>query len=350
MTSRERVRSAVRHEAPDRVPRNLAVVPEVEERLCDLLGVRDFAGVRDELGVDLCRVCGRFDGPLQLAPRQRALPDGTWEDVWGVRYRTVPNAAGGVHEEVISHPLAGATSASDVERYPWPTPDCYTYDHIEASCAENRRYALTAGFAHFFCPGADLRGYDAWFMDLAEESAVAGAMLAKMEEFWLGYTNRVYEAAGGELDIFCIADDYGMQDRMLMSPACWRRVFKPILRRFVDLAHGRGLPAQIHSCGSVRPIIPDIIDIGFDILDPIQPLARDMDPYELKREFGRDLCFQGGMDIQQLMPHGTVAEVRDEARRLVDVMGRDGGYILAPAHIVQADVPAENILALFDVV
>ena len=206
---------------------------------------------------------------------------------------------------------------------------------------------MTAGFAHFFCPGADLRGYDAWLMDLADDSMVARAILEKFEEFWLMYTNRVFEAAAGALDVFCIADDYGMQDRMFMSPACWRKVFKPILKRFVDLAHSRGLLAQIHSCGSVRPIIPDLIEIGFDILDPIQPLARDMNPYELKREFGRDLCFQGGVDIQRLLPHGTAQEVNDEVQRLVEVMGRDGGYILAPAHVVQADVPAANIIAMF---
>ena len=347
MTSKQRVLDAVRHKTPDRVPRNLMVVPELEARLCTALGVSDYEEVRAYFGVDLRRVCGKFEGPLQLAPRKRVLPDGTWEDVWGIRYRCVSTESGGTHHDVISHPLAGATSASDIDRYPWPTADCYTYDHIDAFCTAHDGDALTAGFAHFFCPGADLRGYDTWLMDLADGSEVAQAILERLEAFWQTYTHRVYEATAGRMDVFCIADDYGMQDRMFLSPSCWRKVFKPILKRFVDLAHSRGLLTQIHSCGSIRPIIPDLIDIGFDILDPIQPLARDMNPYELKREFGRDLCFQGGVDIQRLLPRGTVQEVRDEVRRLVDVMGKDGGYILAPAHIVQADVPVENIIALF---
>ena len=348
VTPKQRVLSAVGHREPDRVPHDLKVVPEVAARLSEILGVCAYDQVEVSLGLDLRDVHGRFEGPLQLAPRRQTFPDGTWEDVWGVRYRTVPNLAGGVHEEAIFHPLADATTAAEVERYPWPkVEDCYTFDHIQDFCDSNADYALTAGFAHFYCPGADLRSYETWHIDLAEQSAVAQAMLEQMEAYWLDYTNRVHEAAGGKLDIYCLADDYGMQDRMLMSPATWRRMFKPILSRFVDLAHSRQLPAFIHSCGSIRPIIPDLIDIGFDILDPVQPLARDMDPYDLKQEYGRDLCFHGAVDIQELLPHGTVAQVRDAVRRLVEVMGRDGGYILAPAHEVQADVPAENVVAMF---
>jgi uroporphyrinogen decarboxylase len=168
-----------------------------------------------------------------------------------------------------------------------------------------------------------------------------------MEEFWFEYSTRVYEAAGGKLDIFYMADDYGMQDRMLISPACWRRVFKPIVKRFMDWGHARGLKTMLHSCGSIRPIIPDLIECGLDILDPIQPLANGMNPFELKREFGKDLCFHGGVDIQELLPHGKPQEVREAVKRLTEEVGKDGGYILAPAHQVQSDVPAENVLAIF---
>ena len=347
-TPKQRVLNAIGHRPADRVGHDLKVVPELEVRLCESLGVSDYEEVQVRLGLDLRSVGGRFEGPLELGPRRQVFADGTWEDVWGVRYRTVPNLAGGFHEEAISHPLAEATTAAQVERYAWPAlDDCYTFDHIESACNANADYALIGGFAHFYCPGADLRGYEKWLIDLAESSAVAGAMLDRMEAFWLEYTNRLYESAGGKIDVFFMADDYGMQDRMLMSPAVWRRTFKPILSRFATLAHSRRLPVCIHSCGSIRPIIPDLIDIGIDILDPIQPLARDMNPYELKRQYGRDLCFHGGLDSQQLLPQGTVQQVRDEVRRLIDVMGRDGGYILAPSHEVQADVPAENVLAMF---
>ena len=348
MTGKERVLNAIGHCPGDRVPHDMKLVPELVIKLCELLGASDYEEVQVRLGSDLRSVAGRFEGPLELGPRRQVFGDGTWEDMWGLRYRTVANHAGGCHEEVISHPLSDMTTAAQVERYVWPTiDDCYNFDHIVSFCDENANYALIGGFAHFYCPGADLRGYENWLIDLAEGSAVAGAMLERMEAFWLEYTNRIYESAGSKIDIFFMADDYGMQDRMLISPAVWRRMFKPVLGRFAALAHSRGLPVFLHSCGSIRPIIPDLIDIGIDILDPIQPLARGMDPYELKQEYGRDLCFHGGVDIQQLLPYGTVKQVRDEVRRLIDVMGRDGGYILSPAHEVQADVPAENVVAMF---
>ena len=348
MTPKQRILSAINHKTPDRVPHDLRVVPELAEQLCDLLDAPDYEHVQARLGVDLRSVCPQFEGPLELGPRRRDFGDGTWQDMWGLRYRTMSNIAGGVHHEVVSHPLAGAATAADVERYPWPSVDeCYNFDPVPAFCAQHADYALVGGFAHFYCPGADLRGYENWLIDLAQDSPVARAMLEHMEAFWLEYTNRLHAAAAGALDIFFLADDYGMQDRMLLSPTTWRRMFKPILTRFIDQAHSRDLPVCIHSCGNVRAIIPDLIDIGIDILDPIQPLARDMDPYQLKRHYGRHLCFHGGLDLQQLLPHGTPDQVRAEAHRLTDIMGQDGGYILAPAHEVQADVPPQNIVAAF---
>ena len=290
-----------------------------------------------------------FAGPVHCAPLRKGFPDGEWEDVWGVRYRSMPNRYGGVHHDVIVSPLAGATSVAEVEKYSWPSvDDCYSFTEIAARCKSLREYALFGGYAHFYCPGADLRSYATWLMDLAECSALAEAILAKFEEFWLQFSERVYAEAGGKLDIFFMADDYGMQSQMLMSPSCWRRVFKPVVKRFMDWAHARGMRTMLHSCGSIRPIIPDLIECGVDILDPVQPLAAGMNPYELKREFGRDLCFHGAVDIQQLLPHGSADEVRDEVRRLTEVLGSDGGYILCPAHVVQADVPLENILAVYE--
>jgi len=347
MNSKQRVLNAISHRSPDRVPRDLSVVPEVAEAICSRLGVKQFSEVVDRLELDIRHVFPRYEGPLHFAPRTRVFKDGTWEDIWGVRYRTVRNISGGSHEEVITHPLAEAKTAAEVEKYPWPNIDCYDFSQVTTQCKTSADYALLGGYAHFLCPGADFRGYETWLMDLAEGSSLAHAMLAKMEEFWLAYSNCVYEASEGHLDIFYMADDYGMQDRMLISPACWRRAFKPIVERFMRWAHERGLHTMLHSCGSIRPIIPDLIDCGLEILDPVQPLARDMSPYELKKEFGRDLCFHGGVDIQELLPHGTPAEVQAEVQRLIGVVGESGGYILCPAHQVQSDVPVENILAMY---
>lgn len=349
MNSKQRVLKAISHRSPDRVPRDLSVVPEVAEAMCERLSVKKFSEVTEYLELDIRRVFPRCDGTLHFAPQVRTFQDGTWEDIWGVRYRRVRNVSGGSHEEAITHPLAQAKTAAEVEKYPWPNMDCYDFSQVTTQCETSADYALLGGYAHFLCPGADLRGYEAWLTDLAEYSPVAQAMLARMEAFWLEYCKQVYKSADGALDIFYMAEDYGMQDRMLISPDCWRRAFKPIIERFMGWAHERGLHTMLHSCGSIRPIIPDLIDCGLEILNPVQPLARDMSPYELKKEFGRDLCFRGGVDIQDLLPHGTPAEVQAEVQRLIGVVGEGGGYILCPAHQVQSDVPAENILAMYSV-
>jgi len=345
--SKNRVLTAISHKTPDRVPYDLSVVPEVADRMCEFLRVGNYQEVLKHLGIDIRYIFGICEGPLHHSPRKTIFQDGTWQDVWGVIRKTVPNVAGGAHEEVISYPLANTTSVTEIIHYPWPTAECYKYDHIELLCQKNKEFALIGGYAHFFCPGADLRGYGSWLMDLAEDSTLAYAMLEKMEEFWLDYSTRIYEAAKGMLDIFYIADDYGMQEGMLISPDCWRKMFKPIIKRFIDLAHKRGMYTMLHSCGSIKPIISELVECGLDILNPIQPLARDMNPYKLKKEFGKDLCFHGGVDIQRLLPFGTVNDVRDEVHRLIETLGQNGGYILSPAHQVQADVPAENVIAIF---
>jgi len=152
---------------------------------------------------------------------------------------------------------------------------------------------------------ANMRGYGNWLVDLREESTVASAVLAKMEKSWFGYSTKVFESAAGKLNIFVMADDYGMQDRTVVSPECWRRMFRPRVGRFMDWAHSRGVVTLLHSCGSARSIIPDLIECRVDILDPIQPPAAGMDPFELKRE-GSDPCFDAAVDIQYLVTRDFV--------------------------------------------
>ncbi|MDP6379954.1 MAG: uroporphyrinogen decarboxylase family protein, partial [Phycisphaerae bacterium] len=149
-----------------------------------------------------------------------------------------------------------------------------------------------------------------------------------------------------EFDGIAVSDDYGTQKAMLMSPATWRKFVRPLLGEIYALAKAHGRTMLHHSCGNIRPIIGDMIDLGLDILHPIQPEA--MDIYELKREFGKDLTFNGGLRTQDLLPSGTPEEVREEVRLLKREMGRGGGYILEPGIILQADVPLENIVAMID--
>mgnify|MGYP000421492683 CR=1 FL=1 len=145
-----------------------------------------------------------------------------------------------------------------------------------------------------------------------------------------------------------MGDDFGNQNGPLVPLSLWRRFFKPGFKAYIDLAHRFGLKVMHHTCGSVRDLIPDFIECGLDILQSLQPRARGMDLAELKREFGHDLCFHGGVDIQELLPRGTPEDIRREVKRLIDVGSPGGGYIISTAHNILPDVPIENVLALYE--
>jgi uroporphyrinogen decarboxylase len=155
---------------------------------------------------------------------------------------------------------------------------------------------------------------------------------------------------GMGVDILWCGDDFGGQSGMLIDPLTWRSQVKPRIRYMFEEFRKVQPDIKIawHSCGSILPIIPDFIELGLDILNPIQPLAKGMEPEFLKREYGQDLSFFGGIDVQELLPMGNPQIIKDEVRRRIEILGKNGGYIIAPAHNIQADTPLENILAFFE--
>jgi uroporphyrinogen decarboxylase len=169
-----------------------------------------------------------------------------------------------------------------------------------------------------------------------------------VEAFYLEFDRRIFEAVGDLTDIYFIADDVGVQDGLMISPRMFRKFVRPSLVRLIDQAHEYEQKAMYHTCGAVRRLIPDFIDMGVDILNPIQTSAKGMEPTELKREFGADICFHGAMDIQSVLSQGTPGQVRDEVRRLCDALGPGGGFILAPTNNVMPETPVENIVALYE--
>ena len=154
-------------------------------------------------------------------------------------------------------------------------------------------------------------------------------------------------ATGGRIDLYLVISDLGSQRGPLISPAMFREFVAPYLGEMCARIHDLGGRAMFHSCGAIAPFIPELIELGVDLLDPIQPLGPEMAPERLKARFGGSLCFHGGIDMQALLPRGTPEEVTAEARRYREVLGAGGGYILSPAHLFQADVPPENVLAMY---
>lgn len=344
---------ALAHREPDRVPWDYWAAPEVTERLLAHLRLPDEEALLRHLEVDLRTV----RGPSYAGQELRVYPDGTVDDLWGVRRRKMTVERGGYrwsYKHVAVSPLEGASSVSEVDAYPhWPSPETWDYSGVADECARYAGFAVVNAGDRLdrtaqLKPMMYLRGMEQAYVDLRWHPEIADAILAHIRAYFLEYNRRVFAAAQGRFDIFMMGDDFGAQNGPLMDLATWRRFFRDGFRAYIELAHAHGLKVMHHTCGSVVELIPDFIECGLDILQSLQPAAAGMDLARLKREFGKDLAFHGSIDIQQLLPLGTPAQIRERVRRHLDAGRPGGGFIISTAHNIQPDTPTENILALFE--
>ncbi len=353
MTPRERVLTALQHQTPDRVPWDYWAGPEVSARLREHYQVPTQDALLARLGVDLRYVTG----PSYAGQEFRTFADGTVEDLWGVRRRTMQVTRGPYqwqyrHAEV--SPLAGAATVADIDGYRhWPSPDWWDYSAVARECAQYPDWAVVNAGDRLdrtaqFKPMMYLRGMEQAYIDLVWNPEIVDAIVGHIREYFLEYNRRVFGAAAGGIDIFMMGDDFGTQAGLMMGRETWRRFFKPGLSRTIALAHQYGIRVMHHTCGSVVELIPDFIDCGLDILQSLQPRARGMELAALKREFGRDISFHGGVDIQETLPAGTPDDVGEMVRGLL-AGGRDGGgFIISTAHNIPPETPTANIVALFE--
>ena len=339
MTSRERVLIALRHEQPDRTPRDFWAEPPTWKRLFAHVGHEDKDKLLDSLGVDV----RHLEAP---APAERAIGGGTFQNFWGERFIYRPTPWGPLREDT-KGALAGAENLGELEAFDWPLPDCIDRSQLKGQCRRYEDYALMYGFADVWQRPALVRGWEEMFVDMAERPGWVHFLCRKFTDFYLEDYTRAAEITDGRIDLFLVISDLGSQHGPLISLAMFRRFVAPYVKEMIERIHSLGGRAMFHSCGMVRPFIPDLIELGVDVLDPIQPTGPEMRPEGLKRDFGDRLSFHGGMDMQNLLPHATPAQVEAEARRYCKVAGAGGGYILGPAHLFQPDVPPENILAVY---
>jgi uroporphyrinogen decarboxylase len=354
MNHRERILAAVGRRPTDILPVGFKASDDVLRRLQGHFGVTDVRALVRALPVDTYGVfnnCLHGIYPAYCGDSTRVLypsisPDGTWDTIYGYRRRWHA-FAGGHSDEVIDHPLEHAESLADLQRYSWPRADEFDYSTIARQCAAVDEYAilfLAGGLGHV----ANLLGFERTLMDMALHPELLEYCHGALGEFFVELTDRTLRAAQGRIDIICVQDDFGTQSGKLISLEMYRRFFTPYHRRLFEVAKRHGARVMQHSCGAVFDFIPDFIEIGVDILDPIQTTAVGMDPRRLKEDFGKDLCFHGGIDVQNILVRGTAGDVRRHLDELVETLGRDGGFILAPSHYIQGDAPWANVLTIFD--
>ena len=375
MNSRERLLTSLDHQEPDRIPLDLGAtqvtgihaiayqrlrsalgLPPVEIRLCDYiqgLALPD-PDALEQLGVDV-RGLYPLNSHNWRVEEQQVGDYWIYKDEWGITHRRpFPD---GLYYSLWKAPLADPSlTREDILNYPWP--DMADPQRIAglSELAETYRSSgfavlLKDPFAGIFEMAQRLVGMEQLLTMMALEERLAGEIFDKLVVLKLAFWEMALPELSDLIDVISMADDYGSQVSQLISPAMYRQQLKPrwkvIFDRIGELApHARRF---FHSCGNVRPLIPDFIEIGIQILNPVHINAVGMEPVALKRDFGDSLVFWGGgVDTQQILPYGAPAQVRDDVRRNIEALAPGGGFIFNPVHNIQADVPVENMLALYD--
>jgi len=339
LSSRERVLAAICHQQPDRTPRDFWAESPTWNRLFQYLGHNDRDRLLDSLGIDIRHLTAP-------SPPDRALEAGLWQNFWGERFFHQMTAWGPMREDV-KGALAEANSLAELEVFAWPNPDCLDRSELAAQCEKYEQYALLYGFADIWQRPGLVRGWEHFFLDMVERPDWVHFLSRKFTDFYLEDYTRAAELTHGRIDLYLLISDLGSQRGPLISKAMFHQFVAPYLKEMVDCIHHLGGKVLYHSCGLIAPLIPELIRLGVDILDPIQPVGPAMEPEQLKAQYGGQLCFHGGLDMQRLLPKGSVDQVKAEARRYSETLGQQGGYVLAPAHLFQPDVPPENILAVY---
>jgi uroporphyrinogen decarboxylase len=364
MTPRERLLAALNHEEPDRVPLFLgasgstSMLAPLYEKIKAHFGIdsptRFLSRSAQQVMVDE-RVrdrLGAIGQPILAGPPISALAkevsDDCFVDSLGTTWRRSP---GNTYFEIQNHPLRNAT-IEDLDRYPWPEvahPSRFEGLRGEAQSlqAAGQAVVLYAG-AGIFSPAFDMRGGEQMLFDLAGNEEFATALFTKMESLSSDFLRAALREIGDCVDLVVTGDDIATQNGPMMSPAMYRRLVKPHhAKMFAAIRENTKAKIYLHSCGSVYRLIGDFIELGVDLLNPVQVSAGEMgDTARLKREFGDQISFCGGIDTQRVLPFGTPDEVRAEVRRRIRDLAPGGGYVAAAVHCIQPDVPLENVFAM----
>lgn len=342
MTPKERWQATMRRQLVDRVPTDYWGTGEMTAKLREALHCTGDRELWERLGIDKSIHVGPFVRDPYAAERQGA-------DIWGVKHRTVVYAGGaGAYAEVAYSPLQKMETVREIEEYPWPEPDWWDHSTLLEQCQRWQDYPLIGGSYEPFLLYINMRGREQALEDLILHPEIVEAALERI--FYIHYEviKKTLEIASPYIDFIYVAEDLGTQNSLLMRPEHFRRFLKPRMAKMIELAHSYGVWAFHHNDGACWPLLPDLVEIGIDLLNPIQWRCGNLDRQWLKREYGKHLVFHGAMDNQYTLPFGTVEEVRQEVRENLRILGEGGGYILAPCHNIQPITPVENVIAMYE--
>jgi uroporphyrinogen decarboxylase len=379
LNSKKRVLEAINRKKTDRFPCSYEATYEVSESLIEKLGLdgiktssfpksgsnqptssdqRKFGmehemALQKKLGVDqsivICPTSDKAIGNWWGLPLLSRKEDGSLIGAWGIVFREFKYPYG-TYIEIESSPLSQIDDFNIIKKHPVPSLDLWDFDAYIDVLKKYKDYFIWMNMNGCFDISRFIRGTEQFFIDLAFEPHKAEVLLDKANDLAISFFKKAIEKVKGLVDGVYLGDDFGTQQGLAISPQMWRKYIKPRYKELVSVIKSHGLKYCHHTCGGVLPIIPDMIEIGFDVLNPIQPLARGMGPERLAKEFGKDISFYGGIDEQETLPRGTSQDVKNEVLYCMETLGKFGGYIVAPSHAFQPDTPLENVLAVYEAV
>ena len=330
----ERVKETLAHHQPDRIPSFMGRIDDLPH-WCKCFQVKDEEELRSFLQLDIRKVYYRGC----FRPEKG-------KNIWGAS-----DIFGSYGSGRGSYPLAGAETVADIENYNWPSPDTLDMEFYGNRVnGMDPQFPLILSLGDLFVLNTmmDMIGMEDSLVLMMSEPAVVEATIAHIESFIMETMKRVMEAHAHKAFAFWFADDFSTQRGMMISPDLWRKFLKPTYKRIFDLIKSYNLQVWFHSCGSFKLVMPDLVDMGMDIWETVQAHLDGNDPVELKKKFGDKLSFFGAINCQKTLPYGSPEDVRKEVRERIRILGKNGGYICGPDHSIQANMPPENIISLFD--
>lgn len=346
MKSKERVLTAFARSVPDRVPINYFANPGIDARLKAHYGLAkdDAEGLRRALGVDF-----RSVGAPYVGPKLHADVPGRTVDIWGIHRRWIEHESGG-YWDYCDFPLKDAT-LDQVEAWPMPSPEDHDYTRVAEQCRKVQDFCVVfggAGIGDIINSTGMIRSMEQVLVDLIADDPACLRYIERKTDVQLDVARRTLEAARGGYDLFWMGEDLGTQIGPLISLDLYRKHMRPVHQKYIDLAKSFGLPVIIHSCGSSSWAYDDFAEMGIDIVDTLQPEAKDMAPAYLKRRYGDRLAFHGCISTAGPVAVGTAEETVDYCRQTLDVMMPGGGYAFSPTHQLQDNSPTENVVAMYE--
>lgn len=346
MIHKERVLKALNNEQPDRVPFFYWDVPEFGVKLMKHLGLETRDQLLEYLDVDF-----RWVEPDYVGKNLISAGGKEKTDIWGVGYSRIQN---GDFEfwEATKFPLEGVTDPAELENYNWPTTDLFDFSTLPAKIEKYKEYAIMTA-PGYSSPGLfriiqRLLGREAFLEVMMYHPKFFEALSQKVVSFYTDFIAKFFENGGDKIDFIRIADDFGTQSGLAISPEIWESYCKPAIEAFTEIPKKHGVRFYMHSCGAVRKLLPEFISLGACILDPIQTRASGMEPSGLKEDFGNYISFCGALDEELLLRKGTPKEVKQGVNDLLDVMAPKGGFVLGPSHKLKIETPVENVVAMYE--